>query len=319
MNEIRKIEVVPYDSNWPKLYQKEAEKIKSALGDNFVSIHHVGSTSVFGLAAKPKIDIIAEVKDGKRAIEALQPRGFKYSGEWNIPFKFGFSKREGTLVNLHVYEAGHPEIELNLQFRDYLREHDDVRDEYASLKETILQDENSFKKQKGQRFSGYNLGKDSFITKILKNTGFDRFRFLKCTHHNEWDAAKKFRKKYFFDKVPMDDPYTWTFDHKDHEHFILYEGMEIIGYAHVQLWPKQRAAVRIIAIDEAKRGKSYGRQFMRLIEKWLTTQDYQSVHVESSPNALNFYRNLGYTDMPFNDPDGYEGSDKDTDLGKMLG
>ena len=54
-----KVEVVPYDASWPNVFDIEAKKIKAALGNSFAAIHHVGSTSVPGLAAKPKIDIIA--------------------------------------------------------------------------------------------------------------------------------------------------------------------------------------------------------------------------------------------------------------------
>lgn len=313
----KKIEVVLYDPSWPQKYEAEADRIKDALGDLLLSIHHVGSTSVPGLAAKPKIDIVAEVTCGKSVIEPLSSIGLNYAGEWNIPFKFGFSKREGTLVNLHVYEKGHPEVELNVLFRDYLREHDNAREEYARLKEDLLKEKDASEKD-GQRFSRYNLGKNAFISKVLEKAGFSRLRFLKCTHHAEWAAAKKYRQGEFFDKVSMEDPYTWTFDHKDHEHFVLYKGMEIIGYAHVQLWPEHRSAVRIIAIDKDKRRKSYGKQLMKFIERWLKSQGYKSLHVESSSSAVEFYRALGYIEMPFEDPDGYEGGDEDVELGKYL-
>ena len=104
-------------------------------------------------------------------------------------------------------------------------------------------------------FTGYNLGKDAFIRKVLKAANFNRLRFMHCTHHAEWDMAKKLRQQYFFDPIGISDPYTWTFDHKDHVHFILYQGVEIIGYAHIQFWPGQRAALRIIVIDEDYRGE----------------------------------------------------------------
>ena len=58
-----KIEVVPYNPDWPKQFEIEAEKIRGALEDNLIEVHHVGSTSIPGLAAKPRIDIIAEIKD----------------------------------------------------------------------------------------------------------------------------------------------------------------------------------------------------------------------------------------------------------------
>jgi GrpB-like predicted nucleotidyltransferase (UPF0157 family) len=91
------------------------------LGGNYLAIHHVGSTAVPGLAAKPKIDMIAVVHSGDLSIAQLENIGFSYKGEWNIPFKFGFTKRGQDEINLHVFEEGHPEIELNILFRDYLR------------------------------------------------------------------------------------------------------------------------------------------------------------------------------------------------------
>jgi len=95
-NEPRKIEVVSYDSNWPEQFKAESSRIKDALGGNFLAIHHVGSTSVSGLSAKPKIDIIAEVKDPDRSIKQLEAIGYDYRGEYNIPFHYGFSKRGST-------------------------------------------------------------------------------------------------------------------------------------------------------------------------------------------------------------------------------
>ncbi len=134
----------------------------------------------------------------------------------------------------------------------------------------------------------------------------------------EWDAVREFRNRYFFKPHKIDDPYTWTFEHEGHKHFILHKEAEIVGYAHIQLWPEARAAIRIIVIDEAYRGKNYGKEFVELIEEWLAQQDYKSIHTESSPSALGFYERLNYVAMPFNDPDGYEGSPEDTDMGKLL-
>ncbi|MDP9369535.1 MAG: GrpB family protein, partial [Chloroflexota bacterium] len=51
------IELVDYDPEWPRLFEREATAIRAVLGDRALLIEHVGSTSVPGLAAKPKIDI----------------------------------------------------------------------------------------------------------------------------------------------------------------------------------------------------------------------------------------------------------------------
>lgn len=313
----RKIEIVPYDRDWPQQFELEANCIKDALGDNCIVIHHVGSTSVPGLAAKSKIDIMAVVNDPENTIEKLRTIGFDYRGEFNIPLHYGFSKRGKVDVNLHVYQEGNPEIELNLTFRDYLRSHPERRDEYAAAKQRLLEEKSSFEKNNSM-FTGYNLGKDACIRKLLKLAGFKRLRFVKCTHYAEWDAAKNLRQRYFFDKVPISDPYEWTFNHPDHVHFILYQGVEIIGYAHIQLWPESRAAIRIIVVEETHRTQGFGRQFLEWIETWLKCKGHQSIHTESSPDAVQFYEHLGYTAMPFDDPDGYEGDSRDTPMGKHL-
>ena len=61
----------------------------------------------------------------------------------------------------------------------------------------------------------------------------DQIRLVKCAQDAEWDFAKKLRNKYFFDPLAIEDPYTWTFDHKEHAHFILYQDDTMIGYAHI--------------------------------------------------------------------------------------
>lgn len=316
--EIGKVEVIPYDPQWSKLFEHEIKKIKEALRDQFVAIYHVGSTSVPGLAAKPKIDIIAEVQDLNFRYNTLLNLGYEYRGGFNIPFRKSFTLRTPNLsINLHVFEQGDPEVELNLLFRDYLRNNSDVRNEYADLKYKLLEEDASHQKN-GAMYRGYTLGKHDLIQDIIKRTGFQRLRFMICTHHSEWDAAKSFRQRYFFDKVPIADPYEWTFNHPDHAHFILYRGVEIIGYAHIQLWPESRAATRIIVLEKTERNQGFGRQFLEWIEIWLKGQGCQSIHTESSPNAVKFYEHLGYTVMPFDDPDGYEGNSSDTPMGKLL-
>jgi GrpB-like predicted nucleotidyltransferase (UPF0157 family) len=312
----KQIEVTPYNPEWPALFNIEAQNIRDILGDNCVTIHHIGSTSVSGLTAKPVIDIIMAIKNSEKAITSLESIGYQYKGEYNIPMRLYFNKKLPD-INLHVYEENHPEIELNLMFRDYLRNHPEAKDEYALLKDDLLKKETSYEKNNSV-FTGYNLGKDTFIRKILKQAGFNRIRFMHCTHYAEIDAAKLFRQKYFFDKVPIADPYLWTFDHKDHVHFILYKGTDIIGYAHIQLWPEKRAALRIIVIDEIDRNHGFGGEFLNLIEKWLKHQKIKTLHIESSPEAYKFYCNHDYIKMPFNDPDHYESCSDAIEIGKIM-
>lgn len=314
----RRIEVVPYDSNWPRLFEEESAKIKKALGDNCIVVHHVGSTAVPGLCAKPKIDIILVAKNIALIGQDLEKLGYESRGEFNIPFRLGFSKRGALLnANLHVYEEENPEINLNLLFRDYLRNFPEALEEYANLKLNLVA-QDSLHEKKNSLFSGYNLGKDAFIKKVLNKAGFHGLCMRLCTHYDEWEVARTFRQKYFFDKVPVVDPYTWTFDHKDHLHLVFYQGTEIIGYAHIQLWKEQRAALRIIVIDERLRDQGHGGYFFKLCERWLKQKGFKTLQTQASSEAYPFYCKHGYTEMPFNDPDGYEGDPQDIDVGKVL-
>lgn len=313
----KKIIVTTYNSEWPKIFETEAVKIKEALGSNCLAVHHIGSTAVADLLAKPIIDIVVVIKDREKVIQPLERLGFTYKGEYNIPLRLYFNRSEGTQINLHVYEEGHPEIELNLLFRDYLQSHPKAREQYTKLKQELLKDTSSYEKNNSP-FTGYNLGKDAFIKKILKAANFNRIRIMKCAHYAEWDAAKRLRNKYFFDPLSISDPYTWTFDHPEHAHLVLYQGVEIIGYAHIQFWAEQRAALRIIVIDEGHRRHGLGSQFLQLCEQWLKKQRIKSLHDEARPNVVSFYRKNGYTEMPFEDPSGEPCSTHDTAMGKIL-
>jgi len=99
---------------------------------------------------------------------------------------------------------------------------------------------------------------------------------------------------------------------------VLYQGTEIVSYAHIQFWPNQRAAIRIIAVDENKRNQNSGSQFLALIEKWLKSLGVKSIHAESRQSSLRFYLKNGYTDMPFDDPAGDDCGPPDVPVGKVL-
>ncbi|MDR1031870.1 MAG: GNAT family N-acetyltransferase [Holosporales bacterium] len=311
------IKVVPYDANWPIMFEAEKAVISAALSDNCIAVHHVGSTSVPTLAAKPTIDIIAVAKDRERAITDLEKAGYTYEGKWNIPLKCGFKKRGAVGVNLHLFfDANHPEIELNLKFRDYLKAHPDVRDAYAAVKAKILEDETSSQRVGKISFPIYTIRKRAFIDNIIRDIGFDRLRVLKCATEDEWNAVKNLRQKTFFDRRKVQDPYHWTFDHPEHEHFVLYCGVEIVGYAHIQLRPEiMDAILRIIVVTEENRNQGFGIQFLTIIEEWLKVHNYKILHVETSGRPMSFYKKRGYTKMlvddPYLDP-------SDTPLGKKL-
>lgn len=307
------IKIVPYDNQWPLLFESEAIVIKQALGNNCVAIHHIGSTAVPGLSAKPVIDILPVVRDIQevdKRTKAMESLGYETKGENGIAFRRYFQKGgELRTHNVHMYEEGDPEIDRYLRFRDWLRTHPEDAQKYAELK-TKLAAEFS------HDIIQYCNGKDAFVADIDRKDGFTGWRMVQALTDREWKAVRQFRTDYFFKSQP--DPYEWTFEHADHIHFVFYKKAEIIGYCHLQLWPRQRAALRIIVIHENYRKGGMGGQFLQLCEKWLKQQGVKEVAIQSSPNAYAFYCKRGYVNMPFNDPEGYETDFKDIEMGKKL-
>lgn len=194
MQKIDRVEIKPYDPNWPDLFEQEAAPIRQALAGNCLAIHHIGSTSVPGLVAKPIIDMIVVVKNPILAKSALESIAIRYKGEYNIPLHYGFDKKYGDKdFHIHVYEDGHPEITLNLTFRDYLRQNQEAKNQYANLKRKLLEDPSTHKcNDNAFTKSNYTLRKGDFIRKVLREAGFNRICMLKCNDDTEWAAAKHF-------------------------------------------------------------------------------------------------------------------------------
>ncbi len=154
--------IVDYDQRWMKMFAEEKERILEALNGMGVEVEHVGSTSVPGLAAKPIIDIIAVVPDCAAAEESIGPLGllgYKYRGELGVPGRYYFSKGPRT-HHLHMYPRHHLEIARLLLFRDYLRAHSDVAQEYATLKRMLAE------KFRDDR-EAYTAAKNDFIKSIV--------------------------------------------------------------------------------------------------------------------------------------------------------
>ena len=92
---MRKIVVVDYRPEWAEAFEREAARIANVLGENMVAIHHIGSTSVPGLCAKPIIDIMPVVRDigaVDECNEGFIALGYTPMGEFGIPGRRYFHK-----------------------------------------------------------------------------------------------------------------------------------------------------------------------------------------------------------------------------------
>ena len=156
-NEIR---IVEFQNCWQEKFVVEAALLQSALGDVARAIHHIGSTSVPGLAAKPIIDILMEVPGLSELDNAsihLPALGYEIMGEFGIPGRRYFRKGQSPRTHrVHAFEAGDRNIVRHLAFRDYLTHHPEVADQYVGLKRSLA---NRYR----QDNEGYCRGKEPFI------------------------------------------------------------------------------------------------------------------------------------------------------------
>ncbi|CAN5271606.1 GNAT family N-acetyltransferase [soil metagenome] len=306
------IEVVTYNPVWPEVFESEAIKITEALGNNCIAIHHIGSTSVPGLSAKPIIDImpiVLNIKTVDLNNFNMQQLGYDVKGEYGFMLRRFFVKENA--FHVHVFEQNNPEIERHLKFRDWMRRHLDDRNAYAALKKNLA------KKFSNDR-TAYCFGKDEFVATIDEKAGWHGIRIVKAFTEKEWDTIKAFRKKYFFDKLQIPDPYTHTFNDPNHVHIVVCQKVDIIGYAHIQFCSDDKAVIRFILIDENKRNQNFGSQLLIFIEKWLKSRECKGIYSEPSPETLQFYKQYGFIDMPYDEDNSYQSTSRNTLIGKLL-
>ena len=136
------LEIAPYDPRWVRDFEVERDRIASALGPLARRIDHNGSTAVPGLAAKPIIDIqvsVAPLDPIDPYIRALVTLGYvhvPHADDAVCPYLHRPAEWPHT-HHVHVVEAGGAEERRTLAFRDFLREHADVRREYELVKRRL--------------------------------------------------------------------------------------------------------------------------------------------------------------------------------------
>jgi GrpB-like predicted nucleotidyltransferase (UPF0157 family) len=135
------IELVAHDPGWSALAEQEAARLREALGAVLIDVHHIGSTAIPGIVAKPVIDLIPVVRDlssldaARGKVEIL---GYVWRGEFGIAGR-RFCLRDDPddgrrLVQAHLFADGDPQIERHVAFRDYLRANPKIAAEYEALK-----------------------------------------------------------------------------------------------------------------------------------------------------------------------------------------
>lgn len=135
----RKYEILPYDPNWSQQFIEHAKILKSIFVDKAISIEHIGSTAVPGLAGKPTIDVLILIENVSVADELekqMEISGYHALGEYVTKGARLFVKESDNIryCNIHVFQKDHPHVQEMLQLRDYFRAHPEVVSEYSKLK-----------------------------------------------------------------------------------------------------------------------------------------------------------------------------------------
>ena len=136
----RRVNVADHDLQWAQNFEAIAAEIRSALGELAQAVHHVGSTAVPGMAAKPIIDLDIEIAGDSlfpAVVEKLAGIGYFHEGDLGIPQREAFrydGKEHLQKHHLYVCPADSPELKRHLVFRDYLRDHPEAVREYSQIK-----------------------------------------------------------------------------------------------------------------------------------------------------------------------------------------
>lgn len=162
----RQITLAPHNPNWTQQYKAETAVLTPIFADNLLTIHHIGSTAVPGVRAKPIIDmlpIVWHIEQVENIVEAMAQVGYIYKGENGIAgrryFRKGSDGRHSH--HIHVYQTGRPEIAHHLLFRDYLWTHTKKARAYNQLKAELAQ---TYREDP----AAYTSAKSDFIQAVIQ-------------------------------------------------------------------------------------------------------------------------------------------------------
>jgi GrpB-like predicted nucleotidyltransferase (UPF0157 family) len=157
--------ICDYDPQWPAMFEEERLRIQEKLRHLVREIHHVGSTAVPGMKAKPEIDLLIVVKsisDIDAINSGMAELGYDVRGECGIEGRHYYSKntQSARTHKAHVCEISHSNVARQIAFRDYMRDHPKDAQEYAELKMRLA-------KSNPKGMAEYLEGKKKYIEGII--------------------------------------------------------------------------------------------------------------------------------------------------------
>jgi GrpB-like predicted nucleotidyltransferase (UPF0157 family) len=135
------VELVPHRAEWREMARRESARLKQTLGNILVAVHHIGSTAIPGIKAKPIVDLIPEVRD-LAELDAAMPKvvalGYECLGEFGLPGR-RYCRLTDAITGkrkfqLHFYTSDAEGLPRHLAFRDYLLAYPAIAKEYEAEK-----------------------------------------------------------------------------------------------------------------------------------------------------------------------------------------
>jgi GrpB-like predicted nucleotidyltransferase (UPF0157 family) len=163
------IQVVEYDDRWPADFDRVARAVRASLGDRVLELHHVGSTSVVGLPAKPVIDVdlvVADPADEASYIPDLEAAGFVHRIRESWWHEHRLLRHDAPVTHLHVFGPDCPEVVRHLMFQAWLRDHPDDLAAYADAKREAAAEMNQ--RPGGGTGMDYNRHKEPVVRDIYE-------------------------------------------------------------------------------------------------------------------------------------------------------
>lgn len=296
---VRKIEVIAPQKQWVEQFEQEQSILERIFDKQILAIHHIGSTAIRNINAKPVIDILMVVKDIQvidRYNQEMIRIGYECLGENGMLGRRFFIKGgDNRSHHLHVFQDGNSEIQRHILFRDFMNNHPAEAADYSRLKKELAQ---TFPYD----IESYVAGKTAFIKKADEKarSWYDQIgsrkntmSYRRATEHDYsklvgiWQRAVKethdFLQEKDFQTIKMTLP-TY-FPHLDMNIWLVKEKM--IGFSGMD-----GDKLEMLFLDPIYIGKGYGRQIVAML---LEQNQLRLVDVnEQNLAARVFYQKLGF-------------------------
>jgi GrpB-like predicted nucleotidyltransferase (UPF0157 family) len=173
---LSRVRLVPHDSSWAAEFEREVAVVRACLGPIVACVHHIGSTAIPGIHAKPIIDMLVEVTDLDRVdgrSDAMAAAAYEAMGSYGIDGRRYFRKQNARgerTHHVHVYAANTDQVRRHVEFRDLLRADPALALQYSKLKRRLARDHSDDSR-------AYADGKAAFIARaemLAARVGADR-------------------------------------------------------------------------------------------------------------------------------------------------